>query len=159
MIISITAQEYLTERNEMQVKLFPSARPLPGVVRLIQHLKKHQVPLAVATSSHQAHFDLKTSQNKELFDLFDVIVTGDQVIRGKPEPDIFLEAAKRLKITDPKECLVFEDAPSGVKAAIAAGMPVIWVPDPNCDKSELIADQVLESLEHFQPERWGFPSF
>src|SRR5690606_16905940 len=60
-------------------------------------------------------------------DLFDVIVTQDQVKRGKPAPDLFLEAARRMEV-DPTKCLVFEDGLLGLEAAKAAGMKAVFVP-------------------------------
>jgi HAD superfamily hydrolase (TIGR01509 family) len=66
-------------------------------------------------------------------DWFDEVVTSDDVELGKPEPDIFLYAAKLLGV-DPKRCLVFEDAPAGVLAAQRAGMQVVIVPSPLCSK-------------------------
>lgn len=157
----MTPEEYLEERNAMQAKLFSSARPLPGVISLVRHLKKHSIPIAVATSSHLDAFELKTRENQELFQLFDLVVTGDHpnVKRGKPHPDIFIEAARQLGFEDPTKCLVFEDAVSGVLAAQAAGMRVCWVPDPNLDRSAVTkpADLVVETLEHFRPELFGLP--
>ena len=96
--IPITPQQYLDMRNRMHSELFPTARPLPGVESLIRHLKAHQIPIAVATSSHRAAFELKTLNNKHLFNLFDIIVTGDDagIARGKPAPDIFLGTAHFL---------------------------------------------------------------
>jgi pseudouridine-5'-monophosphatase len=81
------------------------------------------------------------------------------VKEGKPAPDIFLLAAKRLGF-NPSECLVFEDAPSGTKAARTAGMAVVVVPDPNMDRSlyDPLPDQFLDSLEQFLPEHWGLPA-
>ena len=78
---------------------------------------------------------------------------------GKPAPDIFLLAAERLGI-EPAKCLVFEDAPSGMEAALAAGMSVVVVPDPNMDHSLYRnASQILSSLKDFDPEYWGLPKF
>lgn len=64
--------------------------------------------------------------------------SGDQVQAGKPAPDIFLTAARTWpeeRRPQPDECLVFEDAPSGVAAGVAAGMHVVMVPDPNLDRA------------------------
>jgi len=138
---------------------------LPGVKRLVSHLKKHNIPIAVATSSRKHAFDLKSSQHTDLFDLFDAIITGDDpaIRNGKPAPDIFIEAAKRLKYSgDSKSILVFEDAPSGVRAGLNANMRVVWVPDTNLEKDQELVnrvDIVLASLESFKPEAFGLPPF
>jgi pseudouridine-5'-monophosphatase len=97
-----------------------------------------------------------------LFSLFDHIVTGDEVTRGKPNPDIFEIAASRFSKppASPAACLVFEDAPTGVEAALAASMPVVMVPDPQLDPALCTsATQVVKSLECFQPEKWGLPGY
>lgn len=80
----------------------------------------------MGTSSHKQAFDLKVSQNQELFSLFDAIVVGDHpsILHGKPSPDIFQEAARQIGNPEPSSCLVFEDAPVGVEAATRAGMHV-----------------------------------
>ena len=86
------------------------------------------------------------------------IVAGDDpaVEHGKPAPDIYLEAARRLGV-DPSECLVFEDAMSGVKSGKAAGCVVVAVPDPRMEKHvfEGVADVVLDSLSQFDGRQWG----
>ena len=74
----ISAEEFVAEREQRLDKLFAEAALLPGVERLIRHLHHHGVPMAVATSSHRRHFDLKTTLHKELFKLMNHIVTGDQ---------------------------------------------------------------------------------
>lgn len=80
---------------------------------------------------------------------------------GKPHPEIFLaSAAKFSPPPEPSSCLVFEDAPSGVQAARAAGMHVVMVPDARLDPAlHDGASQVLSSLEEFDPTQWGLPPF
>lgn len=125
-------------------------------------MKANGIPICVATSSKRTAFKVKSSENGLLFDLFDGnIVCGDEVSNGKPAPDLFLAAASRLGM-DPKDCLVFEDAPSGVEAAVNAGMQVIWIPDVNLDrdeKHEAMSARILTSMEHFEPGDFGLPVY
>ncbi|KAI9209394.1 HAD-like domain-containing protein [Polychytrium aggregatum] len=166
--IPMTVDEYLAERNAGHEALFPHCRPLPGVMKLVSHLKKHNIPIAVATSSHRSAFELKSSLNGELFGLFDGHITcGDDpsIKHGKPAPDLFLAAAKALgnPLVDPRSCLVFEDSNPGVLAGLNAGMSVVWIPDPNLKTDdptlgERVSD-VLGSMEEFQPEKYGLPPY
>jgi pseudouridine 5'-phosphatase len=159
--LPITPAEYLEMREEKLDELFPQAEPKPGALRLTCHLHNHAVPQAVATSSDRHHFELKTMRHRGWFDKFDCIVVGEdpEVRRGKPAPDIFLVAARRLGAL-PQDCLVFEDAPPGVEAARAAGMYVIAVPDPNMINHPYPeADEVLSSLDDFDPAEWGLPPY
>jgi beta-phosphoglucomutase family hydrolase len=87
-----------------------------------------KVPMAIATGGSRLVVE-KTLLATGISDLFDEVVTADDVKIGKPAPDIFLEAAKRLNV-DPKKCLVLEDAPAGIMAAQSAGMDVVNVPIP-----------------------------
>ena len=99
----------------------------PGALALVEHLAACCIPRAVATSSalHRARHKL---DGAGLLALLDAIASGDEVARGKPAPDVFLLAAERLQVR-PVDCVVFEDSPTGVRAALAAGMRVVQVPD------------------------------
>jgi len=112
-------------------------------------------------------YEIKTSNHRDLFSLFDPIITTNptDVRLSKPEPDIFLEAARKFK-TSPlsmSQCLVFEDAENGLCAAVNAGMKVVVVPSlPLSMYDELIlkkATLVLDSLNNFKPEYFGLPPF
>lgn len=153
--------EFLKERERMLDEMFPTSQLLPGVERLLRYLKASGVEIAVATSSTRKGFTLKTSRHGEVFSLFSHIVTGDEVKHGKPAPDIFLTAAKRFVPAPSSDaCLVIEDAPAGIVAAKAAGMHALMVPDERLDKALVKGyDQLLYSLENFDPETWGIPAF
>lgn len=97
----------------------------PGLVELLDFLHTQPVRKAVATSTRR---EAAIPKLAGLDHYFDVIVTGDEVRKGKPAPDIFLLAASRLGV-DPADCLVLEDSLPGVRGAKAAGMHVIMVPD------------------------------
>jgi pseudouridine-5'-monophosphatase len=159
--LPITPEDYLREREVLLATLFPSAQALPGAKRLTMHLARHGVPQAVASSSHRRDFELKITQHREWFGCFQCVVLGDdpEVKRGKPAPDIFLAAAARIGAVA-SQCLVIEDAPSGVEAARAAGMCVVAVPNPAMNADAFRdATQILPTLESFDPAIWGLPAF
>lgn len=162
--LNVTPEEYYEKHKELSKKIMPTAELLPGVERLLRHLHKHNVPIALATSSSKDLYDMKTERHGEMFDLFGHKVYGSsdpEVVRGKPSPDIFIVAARRFPDQpDPKQCLVFEDAPNGVKAARAANCQCVMVPEdyiPADLRTE--ATLVLDSLEDFRPELFGLPPF
>ncbi len=155
--LPIEPEQYLQEREVIFQTRMPKAEPMPGAVELVRALAGRGVPIAVATSSHRDMFDLKTRRHKEWFSLFDRIILGDdpRLERGKPAPDIFLLAASELG-ADPTTCLVFEDAPAGVDAALAAGMLVVALPDPGIDASLLAqAHHITPSLESISADAIG----
>ena len=99
----------------------------PGLRELLSWLIQHDIPRAMATSSDQrvAGFYLSHTDVKGLFN---VILTGDRIKHGKPAPDIFLTAAEALG-AEPAGCVVLEDSYNGIRAAHAAGMMPVMVPD------------------------------
>lgn len=162
--LPISVAEFLKMQDDYVRNKFTNLNLMKGAERLIRHLHKSQVPICLATSSGKDMAELKMSNYPELFDLFAHKVMGStdpDVKQGKPAPDIFLVAASRFKDKPhPNKCLVFEDSPNGVRAAISANMQVVMVPDkivqPEQRKEATI---VLESLEEFQPELFGLAKF
>lgn len=118
----------------------------PGLLPLLAWVEQQNIPKAVGTSSNRTEAELCLSL-AQIRDRFSILVTVDQVAAGKPEPDIFLEAAQRLQIS-PEHCLVLEDSNAGVQAAQAAGMTVVMVPDLQVptDATKAIAQRILPSL-------------
>ena len=106
-----------------------------GLDELLHQLEEDGLLKAIATSSSRPDAMLCLGG---LADRFDAIVTGDEVKRGKPAPDIFLLAAQRLALS-PEQCLVLEDSEAGARAALAANMTVILVPDLTHPSGELSA--------------------
>lgn len=117
-----------------------------GAADLLQALNESGVPTAIASSTRT---DIVRNELLEagLQDYFSVIVGGDQVQRSKPNPDIFLKAASLLD-AKPENCLVIEDSYNGIRAAKAAGMTALMVPDllePN-EEIKGLADHIVSSL-------------
>lgn len=99
----------------------------PGVYELLKYAKEHQIQLAVATSTSRKTAERYLKQTG-IYEYFQAVVYGDTVEASKPEPDIYLEAARRVGV-DSKDCLVIEDSPAGILAGYYAGAKVIHIPD------------------------------
>lgn len=154
-------EEYLALSRPLFRERWPTARQLPGAARLIKHLHAHNIPMALASNSPKTNILGKLSHQPGWKDFFRVIVGGDEVKNGKPDPEIYLKIACILGV-EPERCLVIEDSPTGVSAGKAAGMQVVAV--PSLAKKDAVdqyksADVVLCSLLDFKPETWGFPRF
>jgi pseudouridine-5'-monophosphatase len=142
--LPISNEQFLAEQKELQTELFPTCKPLPGVMELLEELKNRGVHMALATSSHKGNFELKASHLGDLFRYFapEHKVLGDDPRipkgKGKPAPDIYLLALSTLNATlpageppiQPEECLVFEDSVPGVESGRRAGMQTVWCPHP-----------------------------
>lgn len=102
-------------------------QPKPGAVEMVRHVQSSGLPVALATSGQRTYVDAALRESG-LTGSFAVEVTGESVTRGKPDPEVYLLAAQRLGVA-PEHCVVFEDAPAGIAAAIAAGMTAVAVPD------------------------------
>lgn len=153
--LPISYDEYMAEVSAHQQRVFPSAEPLPGVETLLRDLDRtrrfegksagsdgHRVHVALATSSAETTFKLKTTRHQELFSVFEPhrrVLGDDKRLapgRGKPLPDIYHLALKTINDSlpageapiTPEECLVFEDSVQGVESGRRAGMRVIWCP-------------------------------
>ncbi len=118
----------------------------PGVHELLGTLQGLDIPAAIATSSNHgaAHHHLSRA---DIIAHFDVLVTGDDVDNSKPHPEPFLLAAERLEV-EPENCLALEDSYNGIRAAFAAGMQAVMVPDllPPTDEMKRIASAIVPDL-------------
>jgi HAD superfamily hydrolase (TIGR01509 family) len=145
--ISAKVADRLAQRYRQRLPL------LPGAVEAVRSLAR-EWPLAVASSSNRNVIDLVVEKAR-LADAFAATVSSEEVERGKPAPDVYLEAARRLGV-DPSACVAIEDSTNGIRSAHSAEMAVIAVPNrdfpPEPEVLELAA-LALDSLEELSPER------
>jgi HAD superfamily hydrolase (TIGR01509 family) len=124
---------------------------LPGAVESVRALAA-EWPLGLASSSNRHVIDL-VLELAGIEDDFEATVSSEEIGAGKPAPDVYLEAAKRLR-ADPAGCAAIEDSTNGIRSAHAAGMAVIAVPNrdfPPAPEALELADLVLDSLEDLRP--------
>jgi HAD superfamily hydrolase (TIGR01509 family) len=122
----------------------------PGAQGLLSHLRQASVPIGIATSTARPRAEVHL-RRAGLFDLIDVLVTRTDVRHGKPDPECYLRAAELLKAR-PRRCLALEDSHNGVRAAAAAGMATIMIPDQLAPTDEMraLCVGVLPSLVDVQ---------
>ena len=126
---------------------------LPGAVEAVRRVAADW-PVALASSSNRSVIDL-VLEHSGLAGTFAATVSSEEVTRGKPSPDVYLEAAARLGV-DPARCAAVEDSTNGIRSALAAGMVVVAVPNPHYPPPEEVlgrAALVVASAEELQPAR------
>jgi HAD superfamily hydrolase (TIGR01509 family) len=126
---------------------------LPGAVEAVRRMAD-AYPLALASSSNREVFE-EVLELAGIAECFRATVSSEEVARGKPAPDVYLESARRLGVA-PERCAAIEDSHAGIRSAEAAGMRVIAIPNasyPPDDEALELADVVLASLDELTPER------
>ncbi|SCK57344.1 HAD family phosphatase [Streptomyces sp. WMMB 322] len=125
--IAAPVEQLLAEKNRIYVRLAAHSTPVfTGMRTLVEQLHGASYPLALASGSSRAAVEA-VLEGSGLSALLPVRVSAEEVAHGKPEPDVFLEAARRLGVP-PRRCVVLEDAPPGAEAARRAGMRCVAVP-------------------------------
>ena len=150
--VDVPDEELIADVKERLLGLYREHVPvLPGAVEAVRMLAP-LYPLGVASSSPRTIIEA-VLVSLGIRALFAAVVSSDEVTRGKPSPDVYLEAARQLGV-DPLQVAVFEDSLNGVRAAKAAGMMVIGVPNRQfgAPGDAAAADVVLPSLEDFRPD-------
>ncbi|MBX9685088.1 MAG: HAD family phosphatase [Candidatus Obscuribacterales bacterium] len=144
--LDMTARQFVDAKEEILADLIRTeAKARPGVYELLAELTEMQVPLAVASSATLDTIKL-VMQTLSIGHYFQHLCSGEEVKNGKPAPDIFLMAAKRLALP-PEYCLVVEDTLNGLKAAKAAGMFSVSIPcEATRHQDHSIADLAFSSL-------------
>ena len=139
---------WLLEKNEdylQYISRMDSSEILPDVPRVLEYLRAKNIPMALGSASKNAKAIL---EKVELTSYFKTIVDGTEVVRAKPDPEVFLIAATGLGIP-PSECVVLEDALAGIEAANTAGMYSIGIGDPNVLSG---ADRVFRDFTQIEPD-------
>ena len=122
--LKISAEKFFAEKNKFAIdEIYKKTKLMPGVKNFLKKISAAKIPAAIASSS--PHEWISTAIDRlKIREFFAEIISADDVAgRGKPAPDIFLLAAKKLKIA-PQNCLIFEDSEHGISAARAAKIPV-----------------------------------
>jgi len=119
--------------------------PLPGVRTWLERLQTAGIPCAIGSSTHRLNIDTCLAAFG-FKGFFTGIVTAEDVTRGKPEPDVFLKAAEKTGV-DPARCVVFEDAPVGIRAGLAGGMKVIGVAGTHPESTLEGAHRIVRRLD------------
>ncbi|MDP2631722.1 MAG: HAD family phosphatase [Candidatus Uhrbacteria bacterium] len=145
-------REAFIERNDLYISLVDHLlKPMPGLIELLDTIKNKELRMAIATGSERRIVDINLSTYKLDFGYFELIISGDGIKNGKPDPEIYNKTVQLLALK-PIECLVIEDSLNGVIAAKATGCKAFAVPNQWSDPKDFnMADNVFASLEQIIP--------
>lgn len=149
-VLGCTVEDVCREWTDMTMELYRTRVPLkPGAGEFLERMEREGIRMGIATSNSR-QLAVAALDALHIRSYFSAIVTSDEVSRGKPAPDVFLQAAKVLEVL-PENCLVFEDIPNGIRAGKSAGMSVCAVHDQfsvpyEAEKREL-ADYYIQDYQ------------
>lgn len=150
--LKLDVAEITNQTIQQEIPYFQSLDkidPMPGLVNLLEKLQKSGIPMAVASSSDKAIIDI-ILEKSGLRKYFSHAVSSGDIGKSKPEPDVFLHAAKLLGAA-PENCLVFEDSRNGIKAAKAAGMYCIAYCGGNSGhQDQSLADRLIAAFNELE---------
>ena len=142
-------EKMIADWNDMAYRKYTQVPAKNGILRFLEYLEKKQIPCGLATSNSRTLTQV-TLDSHRMSRFFKVVITGYEVIKGKPEPDVYLTAARRLQVP-PEKCLVFEDLIAGIMAGKRAGMYVCAVEDDYSAKDReakiRMADMYIKDYE------------
>ncbi len=149
-IISLEEEiKYTEEKEALYRELYKEfVREVPGLSDLIRFLKQRKIKLAIATTATDKNRVFILS-SLNLDNIFDVILGDEDVKMGKPNPEIYLLAAKKLKVS-PSKCLVFEDSPPGVLSGKSAGMKVVGVLTSHAPEDLKETDYLIDNFSQIE---------
>ena len=138
---SVAYLKQLQIKKDMDYLQKMDDKPIDGIMELLNELKYGNIPTALASSSSVKYIGM-VLDSFNISDFFSVIVSGENMKRGKPAPDIFLHTASLLKVA-PGSCVVIEDSRNGVIAAKAAGMRCVGFQNPNSVNQDISASDII----------------
>lgn len=150
--IDIGLDEFYKARMEIFLELAPdNIEAMPGLFKSLKLFKNNGLKIALASSGTEQYIKLVLNKFK-INDCFSAIVSGDDVTKGKPDPEPYLVACKKLEL-DPENCLVLEDATNGIESAKTAGCKCIAIINPyTLPQDHSQADLILNSLNNLSLE-------
>lgn len=128
-------------RQRFNAEIDTAVHPTPGLIRLLDRLHQHRLPLAVATSSRRAYAEQLLARHR-LLERFSFILGAEDVTRGKPDPEIYATAVQRFGVPA-RTVLVLEDSPAGVEAGVQAGTVVAAIPHEHSPETGLHAAHLV----------------
>jgi beta-phosphoglucomutase family hydrolase len=140
--LNTTFKKMFDEKEKILFNLLrDNVKPTQGVMQLLVNLKRENIKLAIASSSHKKLINHILKQ-MGVTNCFDLVLSSEDVTYGKPDPEIFLKAASGLNV-DPDECLVIEDSKLGVEAAKKAGMKCVGYRNPHSGDQDLSESDIV----------------
>lgn len=150
--LQVKPEEFLKMRQKIFLDLIRTdIRPMPGLENSVKRLVKEGYLLGIGTAQYSEYINL-VLDTLQLREYFQVVVTGDEIMHGKPHPETYLTVTKKLGVK-PQDCVVIEDAESGIKSAKAAGCYCIAIENQNALKQDLsLADTIIISHDEVTKE-------